>query len=202
MLLGEFENIVIESKRLKSDIVYINNDNMYGSDMTFTIIKHTKCRPLPEMIFIVKEWLEFFKLLKSEEVDYMNMIIDIKNWFIMYHGSKYYFYSDYPISKINQKLSTINQYLNNYPICSLSDIKSDDNFSQMMDKNYKTSDGAFMYKVQKYCVSMYKTLLGFTAKDNVSLEIFDLGTMYIMAKYILTTKKDSPVSIYVHYRKS
>jgi len=204
MKLIELEELINQFKIIKSDLVYLRGNNIFGFDYSHTIVKETSfCNPNSYLLVIqIKDWLDLFKQLKESNTKYENKVIDeIQGDYISYKGKNYYYKSSFIISELDRKISTIHNIMNSIkPVEFIEDVKSDTNFNTTLDKEFKSDCGVYLYRVKEYVMTIYKTLLGITSKDNVSLNIYNYSDLYFLSKYVLYNKKQS-ISIYLNLRK-
>lgn len=204
MKLIELEELINQFKVLKSDIVYLRGQNIFGFDNTFTIVKETQfINPYSHILVIqIKEWLDLFKNLKEANVKYENKEIDLINSeYISYKGKNYYYKSGYIIRTFDEKIYNIyNIITNTQANIMIDDMRKDDKFAHTLDKEFKSGDGAYLYRIQEYSMSIYKTLLGITSKDNIALDIYDSEILYFTARFTLKNKVNNTY-IYLHLRK-
>lgn len=204
MTLGELESLIEQTKFIKSDIVYIKGNELYGFDIQLVIMKKSQ---LPftinnYLVLNIKEWIGLFKELKKCKISYENKVINMNHDHISFKNKNYFYKSNYIIRTIEDKIRNRISVL--YTDCkvSISNLREDKNFDPILDKNLKSDDGVIMYRKQGYCISLYKTLLGITAKDEISLSIYDIpNTMYFLSVFRLLPKKNPPIDIFIVYRK-
>jgi len=204
MLLSELEVLINNFKILKSDIVYLRGQTIFGVDITFTVVKETQFIN-PSWITLVvniKDWMDLFKSLKENNIKYENKVIDLVNSdFITFKGKNYYYKSDFIIRKFEEKIFIIHNTLKNkQPNVLIDNLRKDNKFNTTLDKEFKSSNGAYLYKTQEYCISIYKSLLGIVAKDNVLLDIYDSEDLYFTTRFSLINKTQT-VFVYLHLRK-
>ena len=74
MTLGEFEEIVKICKPLKSELIYIDGNIIYGMDNAITIyIKEMLVEtPLPTLGFTDRDWVNIFNDLNNKNINYNN----------------------------------------------------------------------------------------------------------------------------------
>ena len=158
MKLEMLNHLYNQIKKIKCDIILITGNSLYGTDVTFSIIKHMYIdNPTNECIYT--------------NVPTIKAVIDNnlnpEDYYTQLHVNYYY---DSIMSRVDRIFRT--EYAIKYiqPITHVNNCKDDDNFKEFT--TMKATDGAYIYRISNYCLYIWKGLLNLNKSDIVECDIF------------------------------
>lgn len=183
MLISILKGLYPQLKNLKSPIICISGNIAYGSQYDFTCIKTMNINN-PSNIFIGCTMDTLKNMIEGL------ISIDTNLLYIPFY-----------IKTISDKMNTVYSYNYKVPVVYGENVRIDESFYEF--DTYKSTDGVFLYRFNKYTVSIFKGLLQLAKKDILNVAIYDNGEHdnSFLADFEIWKSKSTCVHVYVKYNK-
>lgn len=178
----------------QKDFVLLNN-KLYSTNMNYYLV--TSAFPtdiMTPIIFNYKELSDFIKSLTVEtEFEVTNNSIMNNSGIIL----PIRFPTKYQLDELTNRIDYINRISVNNKVILYGDVT--DELQQVF--SMKVADGSYYYnKDNIYFMTLFSGLFPLNKSDRIELNVIDLVNTFI-AKFDIIKKKDTRISIYVHYLK-
>lgn len=195
-------SIIEYANNLKSAIVMIDGNVIYGTDPSFTYLKSINFQNLYDskivLLYSVNDMKAFIKgttmpdqlKIKNnrlESIDGNNISIFNHDWYMRF--------ANMILMKNN-----IDSPMNNRTILYQNEnIRDDSNFENLL--KYKSGDGIGIYKINnRFALSIFNSLLPINKDDTVGLTIYDMDCYKFLARFSIYKKKiKNTINIYIMY---
>ena len=191
----QFREIIEIAKLLKSDIIYIIGNTIYGTDSNFTYLKQMTFENTVGINICYEQKLmnDFIKLCTNT--------ITLENNSLMSNIEVLYINNENHIRNIVNLNNKINQIvLNNYNNLNVDNARDNQEFENAI--SLKTAQGIGLYRVsEEYILSIFKGLLPINKKDKTSLSIYDVDYNRFLTRFVISKPKNKVIIVNVMYLK-
>lgn len=191
----QLRELIEFAKVLKSDIVYISGNIIYGTDEGFTYLKQI-------------EFINTLNVTMCYKQSDMNNFIKLATLDIEYSNNTLYsniesvqVYNEVYIKSILRLYTAINEIIfNNIPKINVENVRDSNEFEQAIA--LKSSQGIGMYRVnEEYVLAIFKSLLPINKKDKVSLLITDVDNYRFLSRFTISKPKNINILVDILYLK-
>lgn len=190
----QIRELIEFAKVLKSDIVYVIGNMIYGTDSSFTYLKQVEYEnTLGISLCYVQHDMNNFIKASTLDIVYENGMlysnveqIDVTN----------------PVyaNNINNLFNAINMISTNPVVHHIDNIRGVEDFECGI--SLKSTQGIFMYKFnEEYILSIFKNLLPVNKKDAVSITIRDIDNYRFISRFIISKPKKVNIQVDIVYLK-
>lgn len=191
----QFREIIEIAKLLKSDIIYIIGNTIYGTDSNFTYLKQMTFENTLGINICYEQKLmnDFIKLCTNT--------ITLENNSLMSNIEVLYVNNENHIRNIVNLNNKINQIvLNNYNNLNVDNARDNQEFENAI--SLKTAQGIGLYRIsEEYILSIFKGLLPINKKDKTSLSIYDVDYNRFLTRFVISKPKNKVIIVNVMYLK-
>lgn len=196
MMNNVLMDIMETANVLKSDIVLLYGNSIFGTDIKLTYLLRTDFNNTNNliMIFNIKDMKDFIKLQSSiDEININNSHVYSSN------GTSISIFNIEYYTRIINMINNVNIIMNNSILYQNTNLREDLDFEQILQ--HKTAEGAFMYNIEnKFPIFIYNNLLPVNKGDSVSITIFNDTNIRFLSRFDITKKKKVKVEVYIVYR--
>lgn len=188
-----FKEIIEYGKNLKSDIVYINGNIIYGTDSSFSYLKTLSLENDIglNIIYIQKDMNNFIKD-STDTIIYSNNIIQSSTEYMIVNIPNY-------IMKFTNLIDRVQNLLNFEQSLLIDDIRGYTGFESLI--NLKSTQGMGLFKVEGYILTLFKNLLPINKKDKVGLSIRNISEDRFLATFSIMKPKNVNIFVNIMYLK-
>lgn len=191
----QFREIIEIAKLLKSDIIYIIGNTIFGTDSNFTYLKQMTFENTLGINICYEQKLmnDFIKLCTNT--------ITLENNSLMSNIEVLYVNNENHIRNIVNLNNKINQIvLNNHNSMNVDNARDNQEFENAI--SLKTAQGIGLYRVSEdYILSIFKGLLPINKKDKTSLSIYDVDYNRFLTRFVISKPKNKVIIVNVMYLK-
>lgn len=191
----QFREIIEIAKLLKSDIIYIIGNTIYGTDSNFTYLKQMTFENTLGINICYEQKLmnDFIKLCTNT--------ITLENNSLMSNIEVLHINNQNHIRNIVELDNKINQIvLNNHNSMNVDNARDNEEFENAI--SLKTAQGIGLYRVsEEYILSIFKGLLPINKKDKTSLSIYDVDYNRFLTRFVISKPKNKVIIVNVMYLK-
>lgn len=182
------------AKLVKSPLVYIKGNDLYGVDEQFVYLKHAKIENEYgiSMAFSHQQMNNFLKNVDLNEIKFVgeNILyssfdntLEINNLDLIHNIERM-------INSINGMLTT------SFKKVVVNNIRSIPEFENIL--TYKSADGIGMFRYDKYVMTLYNNLLPIKKSDKLELNIYDINDRSFLSNFSIIRKK-ARIDVYIMY---
>ena len=182
------------SKEVKSPLVYIKGNDLYGVDEQFVYLKHTKVDNIYgiDIAFVSKDMNAFLKNVDLNEIKFVGQNIlyssfdntlEINNTDMIMN-----------IERMIMSINNMTSYCTNKLL--VDNVRDIQEFEEIMA--YKSADGAGIFRYDKYVMSIYNNLIPVKKSDKLELVIYDLNERSFLSNFNIKRKKQI-IEVYIMY---
>lgn len=191
-------------KVLKSNIIVLNNGNLYGIDASLCFIKQVLCEEdftSFNLICFHDMLAAFIKNIPIRDIltDMICIDYDSKRIYSSADASVYIELLDDTFGISNMVNNMIYEISNCSNVYEDADLKSDINFMRCMSA--KTFNGMQMYIKDNYAMSLFSGLIAVNKDDKVQLKVYDINEFSFISNFIVYKKKKITLLIFIRYMK-
>lgn len=190
----QIRELIEFAKVLKSEIVYIIGNMIYGTDSSFTYLKQVEYENvLGITLCYVQHDMNNFIKASTLDIVYENGIlysnveqIDVTN----------------PVyaNNMNNLFNAVNMISLNPVVYHMDNIRGTEDFEYGIA--LKSTQGIYMYKInEEYILSIFKNLLPINKKDSVSVTIRDIDNYRFISRFIISKPKKVTIQVDIVYLK-
>ena len=190
----QIRELIEFAKVLKSEIIYIIGNMIYGTDSNFTYLKQVEYENVLEitLCYVQHDMNNFIKASTLDIVYENGMLysnveqIDVTN----------------PIyaNNINKLFNAVNMVSLNPIVYHMDNIRGIEDFEYGIA--LKSTQGIYMYKInEEYILSIFKNLLPINKKDSVSITIRDIDNYRFISRFIIFKPKKVTIQVDIVYLK-
>lgn len=191
----QFRELVEMTKVLKSDIIYIFGNIIYGTDSNFTYLKQMTFDNVLGISICYEQKLmnDFIKLCTD------TIVLD--NNVLLSNIERLYINNDAYIRNILELERKINEMvLVNTNTINVDNVRENSQFEHAI--SLKSAQGIGLYKInEEYILSIFKGLLPINKSDKVSLSIYDINDNRFLSRFIVSKPKNKIITVSVMYLK-
>lgn len=191
----QFREIIEIAKLLKSDIIYIIGNTIFGTDSNFTYLKQMTFENTLGINICYEQKLmnDFIKLCTNT--------ITLENNSLMSNIEVLCVNNENHIRNIVNLNNKINQIvLNNHNTMNVDNARDNQEFENAI--SLKTAQGIGLYRVSEdYILSIFKGLLPINKKDKTSLSIYDVDYNRFLTRFVISKPKNKVIIVNVMYLK-
>lgn len=182
------------SKEVKSPLIYIKGNDLYGVDEQFVYLKHTVIDNIYgiNISFVSNEMNTFLKNVDLNEIKFVG-----KNILYSSFDNTIEINNNDMINNIERMIMSINNmtsYCNNRLV--VNNMREIQEFENILA--YKSADGIGIFRYGKYAMTIYNNLLPVKKADKLELTIYDLNDRSFLSNFSVVRKK-SRIEVYIMY---
>lgn len=182
------------SKEVKSPLVYIKGNDLYGVDEQFVYLKHTKIDNIYgiNIAFVSKDMNTFLKNVDLNEIKFVgeNILyssfdntLEINNMDMINN-----------IERMAMSIANMTSYCPTK--LTVSNMRELEDFENIM--TFKSADGIGIFRYQNYVMTLYNNLIPMKKADKLELTIYDLNERSFLSNFSIVRKK-SRIEVYIMY---
>lgn len=189
----KFKEIIEYGKKLKSDIIYINNNIIYGTDTSFSYLKTLSVKNDIglNILYIQKDMNNFIKD-STDTIIYSDNTIQSVTSYMVVNNPNY-------IVRFTNLIDQVQYLLNFEQNLIIGDVREYKGFESLI--NLKSTQGMGLFKAEGYILTLFKNLLPINKNDRVGLTIRDISEDRFLATFSIMKSKDINVFVNIMYLK-
>lgn len=191
---NRFKEIIEYGKNLKSDIVFIQGNTIYGADSGFNYLKSISFENDINLT-IIYEQKKMNDLMKvsTDTIVYKDNIVQSGTDFLYVNIPTYY-------SKFLGLIDRVDSLLRfNNTTLTVDNLRGQEEFENLI--NLKTSQGMGLFRVGEYILTIFKNLIPVNKKDIVRLDIKDLYDGRFLSTFTIIKPKNIIITVNILYLK-
>lgn len=182
------------SKEVKSPLIYIKGNNLYGVDENFVYLKHTIIDNIYgiDIAFKTNDMNAFIKGVDLNEIKLVgsNILYSSFDNTVEINNNDMIMNIERMIMNINNMTS----YCNNKLL--VSNIREIEEFENILA--YKSAQGIGIFRYQNYVMTIYNNLLPVKKADKLELMIYNINERSFLSNFSIIRKK-SRIEVYIMY---
>ena len=190
----QIRELIEFAKVLKSDIIYIVGNMIYGTDLNFTYLKQVEYENTLGITLCYKQH-DMNNFIKASTLD-----IVYENGLLCSNIEKIDILNPVLANNMNNLFNAINNLSIQPVVHHIDNVRGVDEFEYAIA--LKSSQGISMYRIsEQYILTLFKNLLPINKKDTVSLSIRDVDDYRFISRFIISKPKKVTIQVDIVYLK-
>lgn len=181
------------SKEVKSPLIYIKGNDLYGTDEQFVYLKHTKIDNMYgiNISFVSKDMNTFLKNVDLNEIKFVSQNILYSSF-----DNTLEINNMDMIMNIERMITSLSNITNSYNPLLVENVRDIQDFENILA--YKSADGIGIFRYNHYVMTIYNNLLPIKKADKLDLVIYDLNNRSFLSNFLIKRKKQI-IEVYIMY---